>query len=64
MKRSKLFGIITDFCLFMVLFSLIELLFRNGLKFSEWNLASTRLAYNASLAAAMAFVFYLKGASR
>ena len=64
MKQSKLFGIITDFCLFLVLLSVVDLLFRHGLNFSAWNLASARLAYNASIAAVIAIVFYLRVPSR
>ncbi|MGL3821134.1 hypothetical protein [Sphingopyxis sp. R3-92] len=64
MKRSKLFGVVTDFCLFLVLLSAVDLLFRYGLNFDAWNLASARLAYNAIIAAVIAIVLYLRGSSR
>ncbi len=64
MRQSNLLRIITDFCIFMVILSLADLLFRHGLNFGAWNLASARLAYNASVAAVIAIIFYLRGASR
>ena len=64
MKQSKLLRVITDFCIFMVILSLADLLFRHGLNFGAWNLASARLAYNASIAAVFAMVLYLRGLSR
>ena len=64
MKQSKLLRMITDFCIFMVILSLADLLFRHGLNFGAWNLASARLAYNASVAAVIAIIFHLRGASR
>lgn len=64
MKQSKLFRILSDFCLFLVVLSLADLLFRHGLNFNAWNLASARLAYNASIAAVIAIVFYLRAPSR
>lgn len=62
--QSKLFRIISDFCLFLVVLSFADLMFRYGLNFRAWNLASARLAYNASIAAVIAIVFYLRGPSR
>ena len=62
--QSKPFRIFTDFCIFLVALSFVDLLFRHGLNFSAWNLASARLAYNASIAAVIAIVFYLRSPSR
>ncbi len=62
--QSKLFRIFTDFCLFLVVLSFADMLFRHGLNFGAWNLASARLAYNASIAAVFAIVFYLRAPSR
>ncbi len=62
--QSKPVRIFTDFCLFLVVLSFADLLFRYGLNFDAWNLASARLAYNASIAAVFAIVFYLRAPSR
>ena len=62
--QSKLFRIFTDFCLFLVVLSFADMLFSHGLSFDAWNLASARLAYNASIAAVFAIVFYLRAPSR
>ena len=62
--QSKLFRIFTDFCLFLVVLSFADMLFRHGLNFGAWNLASARLTYNASIAAVFAIVFYLRAPSR
>lgn len=64
MKQSKLVRILTDFCLFLVILSFADLLLRYGLNFGAWNLASARLAYNASIAAVFAIVFYLRASPR
>lgn len=62
--QSKPVRIFTDFCLFLVVLSFADLLFRHGLNFDAWNLASAKLAYNASIAAVFAIVFYLRAPSR
>jgi hypothetical protein len=59
-KRGSLDGAVIDFAIFLIVLSVMDLVFKFGFEISEWNLHDARLAFNGSIAGVLTVIFFIR----
>ncbi len=60
MKQGTVTGVLADFALMIIGFTIIDLLFKHGLNFASWDIQATQITYNTTLAAVLAVGIFVR----